>query len=60
MNNDSNFVTQVEYDAPMKDGTSTVLHIEKTREYVRHMRYWRVECSERLFHIVKHSLGIER
>ena len=31
MNNDSNCVTEVEHEAPMKDGTPVILYTKETR-----------------------------
>jgi hypothetical protein len=39
MNNDSNVVTEIEHEAPMKDGNLTILYTKETRSYLRPALY---------------------
>jgi hypothetical protein len=41
MSNDSNLITEVEREAPMKHGTLSILYTKETRECVRQVRYVR-------------------
>jgi hypothetical protein len=46
----------------MKDGTPTILYTKETREYARHVRYWRdvrgsqvslFSCLSRMYHVTR-------